>query len=128
GWPWRGAAGSTPIPPSRAICRADEPQLKFAGMGEPRGQKDDSRVAGDGPTLLTGATGFVGSAVARVLAARGHRLRLLVRPTSDRRNLAGVDAELALGDLTDAGSLTRAAAGCRFVMHVAADYRFWVPD
>jgi dihydroflavonol-4-reductase len=86
------------------------------------------RVAGDGPTLLTGATGFVGSAVARVLSARGHRLRLLVRPASDRRNLAGVDAELALGDLTDTGSLTRAAAGCRYVMHVAADYRFWVPN
>ncbi|HEY2620008.1 MAG TPA: hopanoid-associated sugar epimerase [Acetobacteraceae bacterium] len=80
------------------------------------------------PTLLTGATGFVGSAVARVLAARGHRLRLLVRPTSDRRNLTGVDAELALGDLTDAASLARAAAGCRYVFHVAADYRFWVPD
>jgi dihydroflavonol-4-reductase len=82
----------------------------------------------DGPTLLTGATGFVGSAVARVLAARGHRLRLLVRATSDRRNLAGVEAELALGDLTDAPSLARAVAGCRYVFHVAADYRFWVPD
>jgi len=85
-------------------------------------------MATDGPTLLTGATGFVGSAVARVLAARGHRLRLLVRATSDRRNLAGIEAELALGDLTDAASLARAAAGCRYVMHVAADYRFWVPD
>ena len=80
------------------------------------------------PTLLTGATGFVGSAVARVLAARGHKLRLLVRPTSDRRNLAGIDAELALGDLTDTASLARATAGCRYVFHVAADYRFWVPD
>jgi dihydroflavonol-4-reductase len=85
-------------------------------------------VAADGLTLLTGATGFVGSAVARVLVARGHRLRLLVRPTSDRRNLADVDAELALGDLTDPASLTRAAAGCRYVFNVAADYRFWVPD
>jgi dihydroflavonol-4-reductase len=85
-------------------------------------------LAGDSPTLLTGATGFVGSAVARALAARGHRLRLLVRPTSDRRNLAGLDAELALGDLTDAASLTRAVEGCRHVFHVAADYRFWVPD
>jgi dihydroflavonol-4-reductase len=66
--------------------------------------------------------------VARTLVARGHRLRLLVRPTSDRRNLAGFDAELALGDLTDAASLGRAAAGCRYVVHVAADYRFWVPD
>ena len=79
-------------------------------------------------TLLTGATGFVGSAVARVLAARGHKLRLLVRPSSDRRNVAGVDAELVLGDLTDAASLARAVAGCRYVFHVAADYRFWVPD
>jgi dihydroflavonol-4-reductase len=85
-------------------------------------------VTEDRPTLLTGATGFVGSAVARVLAARGHKLRLLVRPTSDRRNLAGIDAELALGDLTDTASLARAAAGCRYVFHVAADYRFWVPD
>lgn len=85
-------------------------------------------MADDGPTLLTGATGFVGSAVARVLAARGHKLRLLARPTSDRRNLAGLDAELALGDLTDGASLARAATGCRYVVHVAADYRFWVPD
>lgn len=85
-------------------------------------------MTGDGPTLLTGATGFVGSAVARVLAARGHKLRVLVRPTSDRRNLAGVEAELALGDLNDAASLARATAGCRYVCHVAADYRFWVPD
>ena len=79
-------------------------------------------------TLVTGATGFVGSAVARALAARGHALRLLTRPTSDRRNLAGVDAEVVVGDLTDPASLARAAAGCRYVFHVAADYRFWVPD
>ncbi|HTB44087.1 MAG TPA: hopanoid-associated sugar epimerase [Acetobacteraceae bacterium] len=79
-------------------------------------------------TLLTGATGFVGSAVARVLAARGHSLRVLTRPTSDRRNLAGVEAEVVTGDLTDPDSLARAAAGCRYVVHVAADYRFWVPN
>lgn len=79
-------------------------------------------------TLVTGATGFVGSAVARVLAARGHALRLLTRPSSDRRNLAGLDAEIVVGDLTDPASLVRAAAGCRYVVHVAADYRFWVPD
>jgi dihydroflavonol-4-reductase len=79
-------------------------------------------------TLVTGATGFVGSAVARVLAARGHTLRLLVRPASDRRNLAELDAEVVIGDLTDPDSLVRAAAGCRYVLHVAADYRFWVPD
>jgi len=79
-------------------------------------------------TLVTGATGFVGSAVARALAARGHALRLLVRGSSDRSNVAGLDAELVTGDLTDPDSLMRAAAGCRFVVHVAADYRIWVPD
>jgi dihydroflavonol-4-reductase len=79
-------------------------------------------------TLLTGATGFVGSAVARVLLARGHRLRLLVRPGSDRTNLAGLEAELAEGDLTDAASLAGAVQGCRHVLHVAADYRLFVPD
>ena len=79
-------------------------------------------------TLVTGATGFVGSAVARALLARGHRLRLLARPTSDRRNLAGLDADIVLGDLNDAASLARAVAGCRYLFHVAADYRIWVPN
>jgi dihydroflavonol-4-reductase len=79
-------------------------------------------------TLVTGATGFVGSAVARVLVARGHKLRIMVRPTSDRRNLEGLDAEIVTGDLTDQSSLARAVTGCRYVLHVAADYRFWVPD
>ena len=80
------------------------------------------------PTLLTGATGFVGSAVARALLARGHAVRALVRPAGDRRNLAGLDVQLAEGDLTDTASLARAVAGCRYVAHVAADYRIWVPD
>ena len=79
-------------------------------------------------SLVTGATGFVGSAVARALAARGHRLRLLTRPTSDRRNLAGLDAEIVIGDLNDPASLTAAVAGCLYLFHVAADYRIWVPD
>ncbi len=80
------------------------------------------------PTLVTGATGFVGSAVARALLARGHRLRLLVREGGERGNIAGLPAELATGDLKDAASLRRAVAGCRHVVHVAADYRLWVPD
>ncbi len=85
-------------------------------------------AASPGPVLVTGATGFVGSAVARALAARGERLRLLVRPNGDRRNLAGLGAELAEGDLTDPASLRRAVAGCSGLYHVAADYRLWVPD
>ena len=83
------------------------------------------------PILVTGATGFVGSAVARAFAARGHRLRLLVRSRStggDRRNLAGIEAELVEGDLLDPASLAPAVAGCRAVAHVAADYRLWVSD
>ena len=81
-----------------------------------------------GPTLVTGATGFVGSAVARAFLARGHALRLLVRPNGNRANIDGLPAELIEGDLRDSGSLDSAVAGCRYVVHVAADYRLWVPD
>ena len=76
--------------------------------------------------LVTGATGFVGSAVARQLLARGEAVRVLVRPGSDRRNLAGLDLELAEGDLAHDASLHQALAGCRGLYHVAADYRLWV--
>jgi dihydroflavonol-4-reductase len=79
-------------------------------------------------SLVTGATGFVGSAVARALLARGHRVRVLARPNSDRRNLAGLAVEIAEGAMEDPRSLARAVAGCRYVYHVAANYRIWVPD
>ena len=80
------------------------------------------------PTLVTGATGFVGSAVARTLAARGHRLRLMVRRGSDRRNLEGLDAELVEGDLGRPDTFVAALKGCEALFHIAADYRLWVPD
>ena len=78
--------------------------------------------------FLTGATGFLGSHVARVLAEQGANLRLLVRPTSNLKNLEGLNAETATGDLRDAASLEKAIAGCEAVFHVAADYRLWVQD
>jgi len=80
--------------------------------------------------FVTGATGFLGSHVARVLAEQGAELRLLVRPTSNLRNLDGLKAETSAGDLRDPASLERAMAGCDAVFHVAADYRLWVrnPD
>jgi len=78
--------------------------------------------------FVTGATGFLGSHVARVLAEQGAALRLLVRPTSNLRNLAGLKAETATGDLRDGASLQKAMAGCDTVFHVAADYRLWVQD
>jgi len=78
--------------------------------------------------FVTGATGFLGSHVARVLADQGAELRLLVRPTSNLKNLEGLKAETATGDLRDAASLEKAMAGCDTVFHVAADYRLWVRD
>lgn len=78
--------------------------------------------------FVTGATGFLGSHVARVLANQGADLRLLVRPTSNLKNLEGMKAATATGDLRDALSLEKAMSGCDTVFHVAADYRLWVRD
>lgn len=78
--------------------------------------------------LVTGASGFVGSAVARALIDRGAKVRLLVRATSDRTNLTALNAEIAEGDIRDQASVERAAAGTRYLFHVAADYRIWAPD
>jgi len=78
--------------------------------------------------FITGATGFLGTHVARVLAEQGADLRLLVRPTSNLKNLEGLPAETAMGDLRDAASLEKAMSGCEVVFHVAADYRLWVQD
>jgi dihydroflavonol-4-reductase len=80
------------------------------------------------PIFVTGATGFLGSHVARALAEQGAELRLLVRSTSNLRNLEGLKAETATGDLRDGASLEKAMAGCEVVFHVAADYRLWVRD
>jgi dihydroflavonol-4-reductase len=78
--------------------------------------------------LVTGATGFVGSAVARALVARGCRVAALARTTSPLTNLDGLDVEIVHGDMTDEASVRAAAAGARFLFHVAADYRLWARD
>lgn len=80
--------------------------------------------------LVTGATGFVGSAVARALLSQGETVRVLVRPQSDRKNLTGLDVDIAEGDLDEPASLMPAVSGCSAVFHVAADYRLWTrnPD
>jgi dihydroflavonol-4-reductase len=78
--------------------------------------------------FVTGATGFLGSHVARALADQGAELRVLVRSTSNLKNLQGLEAETAAGDLRDAASLEKAMSGCDTVFHVAADYRLWVRD
>ncbi|MFT6583088.1 MAG: dihydroflavonol-4-reductase [Alphaproteobacteria bacterium] len=77
--------------------------------------------------LVTGATGFVGAAVARALLAQDTELRLLTRAQSDRSNIDDLPGETVIGDLRDEGSLRKAVAGCDAVFHVAADYRLWTP-
>src|SRR5438105_12828539 len=78
--------------------------------------------------FVTGATGFVGSHVARALAVQGADLRLLVRSGSDLKNIQELKADQVIGDLRDGASLKKAMAGCDVVFHVAADYRLWVRD
>jgi dihydroflavonol-4-reductase len=78
--------------------------------------------------LVTGASGFVGAAVARALLAAGHQVRVLLRAQSSRRNLAGLEVTPVIGDLADVGALEGALAGCQALFHVAADYRLWAPD
>lgn len=78
--------------------------------------------------LVTGASGFVGSAVARVLINAGYEVRALLRPTSKRTNLTGLDIEIVEGDMRDPAAAERALAGVRYLFHAAADYRLWALD
>lgn len=78
--------------------------------------------------LVTGASGFVGAAVVRALLARGEHVRVLVRSTSDRQNIQGLDVEVVEGDLLMPETLPDAVEGCSGVYHVAADYRLWTRD
>ncbi|HWX11724.1 MAG TPA: hopanoid-associated sugar epimerase [Trinickia sp.] len=78
--------------------------------------------------LVTGASGFVGSAVARTALARGFAVRVLVRATSTRKNVESLDAQVVVGDMRDEASMREALRGVRYLFHVAADYRLWAPD
>lgn len=78
--------------------------------------------------LVTGASGFVGSAVARALVARGLHVRVLMRPSASRLNIAKLHCEPVLGDMRDEDSMAAAMKGARYFFHVAADYRLWARD
>ncbi len=90
--------------------------------------QDVSSLLGGACVLVTGATGFVGSAVAHAAQQHGARLRLLARRESPRGNLDGLEAEVFTGDMRDPGAMAEALAGVKFFFHVAADYRIWAPD
>ena len=78
--------------------------------------------------LVTGASGFVGSAVARALESRGQRVRVVLRGSSSRANVEGLACEIATGDMRDLDAMRRAMRGVRYAFHVAADYRLWARD
>ena len=84
--------------------------------------------AADDRVLVTGAAGFIGSAVARELCARGAHVVAMVEPGGDTANLDGVDVEVVVADLLDAAAVDEAIDGSRSVFHIAALYRFWAPD
>ncbi len=81
-----------------------------------------------GRVLVTGASGFGGSAVARIARERGFDVRVVIRKTSSRQNLEGLDAEVVIGDMRDEASMRAAMKGVRYLLHVAADYRIWARD
>jgi dihydroflavonol-4-reductase len=101
----------------------------FPPSGVPASSQNESgarkRLSTCSPALVTGASGFLGWHVARVLLERGYPVRALVRSGS---RVDGLDVELVTGDLRDAASLRRAVEGCELVFHVAADYRLWARD
>ena len=78
--------------------------------------------------LVTGASGFVGAAVARAALGRGFRVKVLMRPAASRANIDGLDVKVVVGDMRDAASMTAAMRGARYLFHVAADYRLWSRD
>src|ERR1700741_3562892 len=85
-------------------------------------------AAAEKPALVTGASGFVGSAVVRRLLAAGRRVRVLLRPSSDRANVRGLDLDIRQGSLEDHASMPAGLEGGSALFHVTADYRLWVRD
>src|SRR5262249_11497523 len=127
---WSSVGGAWPR--TRPVARSD-PHRPPLPNREPRavGRRREPRPCLSGSpmrALVTGATGFVGAAVARALCRAGWQVRALARPTSDLRNLRQHPLELAIGDLHDPASLAKALEGCEALFHVAADYRLGVAD
>src|SRR5580698_3318745 len=99
----------------------------LAKHGSPRGVARRRGVMSD-TVFITGASGFVGAAVARKALDRGFKVRVLMRPTASRANIAGLDVDVVGGDMRDVRSMREALEGARYLFHVAADYRLWARD
>jgi len=124
----------TPVPPESAALnlrrlgqRAGRHRSRVLSI-HPRTKTDGARPTARDVVLLTGASGFVGSAIARALVAAGYPVRALVRPPGARANVTGVALDIVEGDVRDADAVARAMNGVRYVVHAAADYRLWAPD
>ena len=87
-----------------------------------------ARIEPGDRVVITGASGFIGSAVARAVQARGAQIVAVAEPDADGRNLEGIDAERVVADIRDIAAVRAACAGARFVFHLAAIYRFWARD
>src|SRR5258708_1896864 len=98
-----------------------------SALGEGAVEAAAARQSPPSTILVTGASGFLGSAIAAALRVRGHDIRVLARPSSPRTNLNPADT-LCEGDLRDRASLAAALKGARFLFHAAADYRLWARD
>src|SRR5262245_5351464 len=135
---WRGlcsrsassgqAKGADACAASAANCEMAGYRHTSADFAVPKVSTMDATLRPGDWTLVTGGSGFLGSAVVRALIERGVRVRALVRATSPRGNFEGLDCEVVLGDLTDRESLKAALRGVRYLFHVAADYRLWARD
>ena len=112
----------------RACAFVRSPRVESPAFLEAVEAEHMEAQAHSGRALVTGAAGFVGSAVVRTLLQAGYEVRALVRPTTRRTNLAGLNLDIVEGDICDAESMQRALADVRFLFHVAADYRLWAPD
>jgi dihydroflavonol-4-reductase len=110
-----------------ATAAAGTPARRSSNPKAKSRMTDTSRANKD-LVLITGASGFVGSAVARIALEKGFAVRLLVRATSPRKNLESLDVEIVTGDMRDEASMRKALDGVRYLFHVAADYRLWAPD
>src|SRR6516225_7930055 len=122
--PFRLLATSPRLSSMVLSARREREADRMSYLGEP----GPVRIERGDRVVITGASGFIGSAVARAVRARGAHVVAVVEPGADSRNLDQIDAERVTADIRDAAAVRDACKGARFVFHLAAIYRFWARD